>query len=159
MENNKPVFYDIVKTCKGGLVLNLPAYDSTSIPKRIDFKYNVSKIRVPRVYAIGIYIDSSTQRMYEKGYFTVEPKEAFEADVASVFAPISQKPIVSEETIKKALLDGNRKQISEWIKDDLLLNQVVIIARENLDNITNSMIKDLEKMLKIELTIEESNEE
>ena len=40
-DNNKvPTFYDIVKLCRGGLILNLPAYDSSLPDRRVEFGYN-----------------------------------------------------------------------------------------------------------------------
>ena len=157
-ENKQAVgFYDLVKNCKGGLVLNLPAFDSSSINRRVEFKWNVDKIRVPRVYALGIFIDGTLERMYKEGVFRVEPAAAFEREVANIFFPVEDKTeVISNDQLKEYLLKGNRAKIKELINNNSVArDNIIVLVRENIGDLSTSMIKDLEKMLGVELVVED----
>jgi hypothetical protein len=148
-------YYDIVKLCKGGLVLNMPAFDSSAINRRVEFKYNIDKIRVPRTFALGIFVDGTLERMYKNGYFKVEPAKQFEKEVADIFFPVEDKVEVADDaTIKNALLKGDRKTIKKLLEDDVNRENIIIIARENIGELSTSMIKDVESYLGVELTVE-----
>ena len=155
-ENVQTGFYDIVKLCKGSLVLNLPAYDSSSIDRRVEIPYGVSKIRVPSKYALGVFVNGTLQKMYEEGYFKVEPVAAFEKEAANIFAPIdNKKKVVVEEDILNALRKNNRVLIKKFIEEsEVNRNNLIVLARENIGDLSTSMIKDLETMLGVELTVE-----
>lgn len=158
MENRvNPGFYDIIKLCKGGLSLNMPAYDSSSINRVVNIDYNVSKIRVPRVYALGVFVDAALERMYKEGYFRIEPAATFEKEVAEIFFPVENKAeVVSDETIKDYLLKGNRAKIKELVTTNTVAkDSIIILARENIGDLSTSMIKDLEKLLGVELVVED----
>lgn len=151
------VFYDIVKTCPGGLCLDLPAHDSTAPNRKINIPHNVQKVRVPRTFALGIFIDGTLQRMYEKGYFRVEPVKQFEADVASLFFPVEDKQaIVSDKEALELLTKGNRVKIRELIQTSEVARMTFLtVAQEHMGDIASSMISDLEKMLGTELQVDE----
>lgn len=152
----KTGFYDIVKHCRGGLVLNLPAFDSSAMNRRVDIKYNVEKVRVPRIYALGIFIDGTLENMYKQGVFSVEPAAQFEKEVSEIFFPVEDKtPIIDTEEIKNYLLKGNRIKIKELINTNpVARDNIIIIAREIFGDLSTSMIKDLESVLGVELTVE-----
>lgn len=150
-------FYDLIKNCKGGLVLNLPAFDSSSINRRVEFKWNVDKIRVPRVYALGIFVDGTLERMYKEGMFRVEPANIFEKEVAEIFFPVENKAeVIDTEKLKEYLLKGNRTKIKELITNNpVARDNIILLVRENIGDLSTSMIKDLEKILDVELMIED----
>lgn len=149
-------YYDIVKLCKGGLALRLPTFDSSAIDRRIDFQYNTQKIRVPRAYALGIFVDSTLERMYKEGYFRVEPAEQFEKEVAEIFYPVENKQKVYINSDLLGLLkSGNRVKIKELIEQNSVnKDNIIITAREHIGDLSNSMIKDLERILGVELEVE-----
>lgn len=149
-------YYDIVKLCKGGLALRLPTFDSSAIEKRIDFQYNTPKIRVPRAYALGIFVDSTLERMYKEGYFRVEPADKFEQEVAEIFYPVTNKSkIYTQPDILGLLKSGNRVKIRELIEQNSVnKDNIIITAREHIGELSNSMIRDLEKLLSVELEVE-----
>ena len=149
-------FYEIVKNYKGGLALDLPAFDASLNNRVINIPWDVKKVRVPRAYALGIFTDSTLQRMYEEGYFSVEPAADFKRDVEEIFAPISNKPTIeNEDTIRGFLTKGNRVAIKQLIEqNDVNRDNVIVVARENIGSLSTSMVKDLEKMLGVELIID-----
>ena len=149
-------YYDIVKLCKGGLALRLPTFDSSAIDRRIDFQYNTQKIRVPRAYALGVFVDSTLERMYKEGYFRVEPAEQFEKEVAEIFYPVENKQKVYINSDLLGLLkSGNRVKIKELIEQNSVnKDNIIITAREHIGDLSNSMIKDLERILGVELEVE-----
>lgn len=154
--------YDIVKKCKGNLVLRMPAFDSSVQDKEVYIPQGVQMKRVGRVHALGIFTDATLEQMYREGYFTVEPAAAFEQDVASVFYAVGEKVTMpSDETIIGYLTKGNRKGVRTLIEEEgeAVRQQVIVLARENIDNIPTSMISDLEKLLGTVLIVEESGDD
>lgn len=149
------VFYDIVKTCPGGLCLDLPAHDSTAPNRKVNIPHNVQKVRVPRTFALGIFIDGTLQRMYEQGYFRVEPAKQFEAEVASLFFPVEdKKPIIDEKQALELLTKGNRVKVRELIENSEVARMTFLtVAQDHMGDIPSSMISDLEKMLGTELQV------
>lgn len=150
-------FYDIVKKCQGSLVLTLPAYDMTSQPRRVQIPYNSSKIRIPRTFALGIFTDPTLERMYKEGKFVVEPVKQFEAEVAEVFYPVENKaPVVSDEDVVKMLKQGNRMGIKKILDNNpASRDSILILARDNIGDIPNSMVKDLNTIFGIEIEVED----
>ena len=152
-------FYEIVKLYKGGLSLDMPAFDVSANNRKVSIPWDVKKVRVPRVYALGIFTDGTLQRMYEQGYFKVEPAVAFEKEVAEIFFPVEDKPnVVEESVIIDYLLKGNRAAVKKLIEENNVnKNNVILLARENIDRLSTSMVRDLEKILSVELIIENEN--
>jgi hypothetical protein len=152
-------FYEIVKLYKGGLSLDMPAFDVSVNNRKVVIPWDVKKVRVPRVFALGIYTDGTLQRMYEEGYFKVEPAAEFQKEVAEIFAPVENKPnIVEESVVLDYLLKGNRAAVRKLIEqNDVNKENVILLARENIDRISTSMVRDLEKILSVELIIENEN--
>ena len=154
-------FYELVKLCKGGLSLNMPAFDASANDKLVSIPWNVQKVRIPRIYALGIFTDATLQSMYEKGYFRIEPAAEFEKDVASIFAPVEDKvEVIADETIMNYLVKGNRAAIKKLIEDnDVNRLNTISLAREHISEIPTSMVRDLEKILSVELIIENDIDE
>ena len=149
-------FYDIVKIAKGTLSLVLPSYDMTAPERIVTIPYNGKQVRVPRTFALGIFTNPTLETMYKKGYFKVEPADKFEAEVAEIFYPIEDKvKIVSEEEIIKMLQQGNRIGIKKLLEESSAnRDNVIILAKEHLGEIPMSMITDLDKILGVELQVE-----
>ena len=150
-------FYDIIKKVKGGLGLNLPAYDMTSQPRFVEIPHNGKKVRVPRTFALGIFTDPTLERMYKNGEFTVEPAKQFEAEVAEIFYPVTDKvEMIADEEIVKMLKQGNRLGIKKALEENpACRDNIVILTRENIGDIPSSMVKDLSTMFQVELEIED----
>lgn len=149
-------YYDIVKKTKGSLSLTIPTFDATGIPREFFISYELDKIRVPRLYALGIFADPVLERMYKEGAFTVEPAAEFEKEIAEIYMPIEdKKPIIEEKTLLDYLKKGNRVKIKEIVQENgINKDKLVIIARENINDISTSMVKFLEDLLGVELQIE-----
>lgn len=150
------VFYDIVRECPGNLTLDLPAYDSTAPNRKVTIPFNVSKVRVPRIFALGIFVNGTLEKMYKKGYFRVEPAKQFEAEVAAIFFPVEDKaPIITPEQALELLVKGNRVKVRELVENNEVARMTFLtVAQEHLGDIPTSMISDLEKMLGTELQVE-----
>lgn len=151
------VFYDIVRTVSGSLCLNLPSYDSTAPNRKVSIPYNVEKVRVPRIFALGIFVDGTLEKMYKEGYFRVEPAKQFEAEVAAIFFPVEDKaPTITEKEALDLLIKGNRVRVRELLANNAAAHQIILtVATEHLGEIPTSMVADLEKMLGVELRIDE----
>lgn len=154
-------FYDIIKTCRGNLSLILPSFDLTSQPRDVYIPHNVQKVRIPRTFALGVFTDATLENMYKKGYFRIEPAKQFEAEVAEIFYPVEDKvDIVSDEEIITMLKQGNRKAIKDLInQNDVNRDNIITLARENIDLLPTSMVKDLNVILGVELEIEDAQME
>lgn len=156
-EKATQTFYDIVKTCRGGLALSLPAFDASLPNRTISLDYNATKVRVMRTFALGIFTDPILERMYKEGYFKVEPQAAFEKEVEEIFYPIEGKEnSYSDQEILSYLQKGNRMKVREIVAESpVSREQVITLASENIDSLSQSMIKDLEEILQVELVIDE----
>ena len=154
-------YYDIVKTCKGNLSLVLPAFDLSSQPRTVYIPHDIQKVRIPRVFALGIFTDSTLERMYKKGYFKIEPAKQFEAEVAEIFYPVESKVCATTDAeILTMLKQGNRKAIRELIDgNDVNRDNITILAREHIDALPVSMVKDLNVILGVELEVEDASVE
>ena len=154
-------FYDIIKNCKGGLSLVMPSYDMTAPERLVIIPHNVKKVRIPRTFALGIFTNPTLERMYKQGEFHIEPAKQFEAEVAEIFFPIENKiNIVDEANIVTMLKQGNRKGIRELIQgNDVNRDNVIILAKEHIEELPLSMVDDLNKILGVELQVENASME
>ena len=161
MNNTTPGFYDIVKLCPGGLTLEMPAYDASSNNRIVRIDWNVKQVRVPRQFALGIFVDSTLTRMYEQGYFAVEPAAQFKKEIETIYYPVEDKvEIIEDSVIVAALTKGDRVKIKNIIASgDVNKQKVISLARENIGTISTSMVRDIEKILSVELTIENEDAE
>ena len=159
--NNTPGFYDIVKLCKGGLTLDMPAYDASSNNRVVHIDWNVKQVRVPRQFALGIFTNGTLTKMYEEGYFKIEPAAQFAKEVEAIYYPVEDKiEIIDDAIILNALTKGDRVQIKQIIASGEVNKQkVVVLARENIANISTSMVRDIEKILSVELVVENEDAE
>ena len=154
-------FYDIVKTCKGNLSIELPSFDLTAPPRHVYIAHDVQKVRIPRTFALGVFTDSTLERMYKQGYFKIEPVKQFEAEVAEIFYPVEDKvAVISDTEIITMLKQGNRKAIKDLLGGgDVNRDNIIILAREHIDELSTSMVKDLNVILGVELEIEDASVE
>jgi hypothetical protein len=154
-------FYDIVKTYRGNLCLTLPAYDLSAPSREVYIPHNVSKVRISRTFALGIFTNPTIEKMYKEGYFRVEPAKQFEAEVAEIFYPVEDKvEVVAEDEMVTMLIKGNRQAVKELIAgNDVNRDNIIMLAREHLDEIPVSMVNDLNKILGVELQIEDASVE
>ena len=154
-------FYDIVKKCKGGLSLKFPAFDGSMNDRIVRLPYNVDRVRVARSYALGTFIDATLTRLYTNGYFTIEPAAEFKKDYTEVFAPVKNMvEIADDQTILEYLMKGNRVAIKKLIEEGgVNRDNVIKLARANINSLATSMVKDLEKMLSVELIVEGEDEQ
>ena len=161
MNTNTPGFYDIVKLCPGNLSLDLPAFDASSNNRRVMIDWNVKQVRVPKQFALGIFTDGTLTRMYEQGYFKIEPAAQFEKEVESIYYPVEEKvEIFDDATVMTALTKGDRVKVKTMIASGEVNRQKVItLARANIGNLSTSMVRDLEKILAVELTVENEDAE
>ena len=157
----KTNFYDIVKHYKGSLYLKMPSYDMTTLPRSVVIPHNVKKVRVPRTNALGIFQDAALEEMYKKGYFTVEPAKQFEADVAEMYMPVEDKvQAIPEDEILEMLVKGNRVAVRKALEEGgANRDNIIMVATEHIEDIPLSMVSDLNKILGVELQVEDASVE
>lgn len=152
-------FYDIVKNIQGSLALVMPSHDMTAPARTVSIAHNVKKVRIPRTFALGIFVDPTLEQMYKDGKFKIEPEKQFEAEVAEIFYPVTdKKDVLSDSEIVKMLQQGNRVAVKKALESSVTnRDNLIILARANIGSIPYSMIQDLNNILGIELQVE--NEE
>lgn len=149
-------FYDIVRLAKGTLALEMPSYDMTAPVRTVIIPHNVDKVRVPRTFALGIFTDATLEKMYKSGDFKIEPEKQFEQEVAEIFFPIEGKAVIADEKeIVTMLRQGNRIGIKKLLEENSAnRDNVIILAREHIGEISLSMIDFLNDFLQVELQID-----
>lgn len=149
-------YYDLVKNTKGGLSLIMPSFDMSTPERIVIVPYDVKKVRIPRAYALGIFTNGTLEQMYKEGKFRIEPVKQFEEEVAEVFFPVEDKvEVLPEEEIVRMLKQGNRIGIKKALEGGTTdRDNVIILARENIGDISMSMIEDMNAFLGVELQID-----
>lgn len=136
--------------------MSIPAYDNSVNEKILRFAHNTISLKVSPVHALGIITDPNLERMYKQGYFKVEPEKEFKAEVEKVFYPVETAVIFDRDSILTFMLKNNRKALKDLIVENPVNRENVIdVARENIENLSQSTIKFLNELLKVELVIEE----
>lgn len=148
--DNKEIttIYTIKKLVPGGLCLHLQSFDMTSGPLNIEIAFNETNKSVPRKYALNILQDGTLKRMYEEGYFTVEPKKEFEEDCKiNVNPDIISSNLPTKEEIKLNILKGNVVKLKSYFEldntlvDDFIFD-IVKTEKEEIKSHILKLIKD-----------------
>lgn len=150
--------YTFVKNVKGGLTITLESWNM-QLPKR-DFNLvgNVEQIAIPEEYALGLFVSDGALRMLKKGYFKVSNYSDLQkrAKEIGLFADDDIIKTYSKEDIEKFLLKQDSKKVAEIINRNLRveMDNLITIARENLDKLPSGMITQIEDACGAELRIE-----
>lgn len=147
--------FTIVKNIKGNLALRMPSHNYSSQDISFIIKDKVKSRPIPATYALGIFIDPVLETMYKKGYFSIEPEAEFRNLSAKNFYVIESKKQYSGKEITECLLSQNIEKINKIIESgNFAKKQVLINAKEIIDQLNNNTINFLEEKYQVELTIE-----
>lgn len=157
-----PEYVVITKTCIGSLTLTVmnPATGSTH---RIPMRADEPKRMVPLATAALIYADpySGAYRMYKEGYFSFDnPQKVYEYAYAHGLV-IGDPELMKQasdagylDAVKRALLGGNKLEIDKYCATPKGLEDVARIARANIADLKQSMIKYVEDKIGMSLTVD-----
>lgn len=157
MSENKN--FQIIKTVPGTVIFNLHPASNPTLSRRITLTNQNPKQSLPLDWALGVFADPGVYSLYQDKAFTFNDNEgvtkaAFDSGVyfddKLDFEPA---PINRTETIFAVLNAGNRQAIMDLIdKDGVDAVKDVAIARA--DDLKGSIIKMLESIFKIQLTVD-----
>lgn len=151
--------YRIIKTIPGTVLFDIHPVSNPSLTRRIVLNKKNPQQILPQDWALGIFADSGVYSLYRKGAFTFDDNDsivtkAFEAgvyfDEKLDFTPA--KPD-QESFIFEILKSGNREKIMKTIQDkgEDVVKQVAIA---NAGELTQIVIRMLENIFKIQLTVD-----
>lgn len=157
MSENKN--YKIIKTIPGTVLFDIHPVSNPSLTRRIVLNKNNPQQILPQDWALGVFADPGVYNLYQKRAFTFDDNDsivekAFEAGVyfddKLDFTPAKPN---QESYIFGILQSGNREKIMNTIaeKGEDVVKQVAIA---NADGLTQSVIRMLENIFKIQLTVD-----
>lgn len=153
MEN----YYVLTKTRPGDLYITLRPISDTNQMRIIKLTSQMPSTRLPKDWALGVFLDAKVFTFYQKGYFSFGDKtdEIVKAAVdAGVY--FGDKEIKDnsnrQNEVLKALKEGKRTEIIAFIKKDPEL--VALVTRANIGELTTNVVSLVEDQLKIQLTID-----
>ena len=80
----------------------------------------------------------------------------FFKEIATIFSPVDNKKKVADDAeIVEALKKNNRIAVKKYVEEsEVNRNNLILLVRKNIGDLSTSMIKDLEQMLGVELMVE-----
>lgn len=157
-----PEYVVITKTCIGSLTLTV-TNPATGIISRITMRADEPKRMVPVATAALIYTDpyGGAYRMYKAGYFSFsDPQKVY--DYAFEHGLIIGDPDLAKqstdsnylESVRKALLSGNKLEIDRFCETDKGQEDVARIARSIVADLKQSIIKYVEEKVGVSITVD-----
>lgn len=157
MSENKN--FTIIKTVPGTVLFNLHPVSNPSLSRRILLTDQNPKQALPADWALGVFADPGVYSLYEKQAFTFDDNEgvvqaAFNAGVY-FDDKLDFKPAPTDLTdvIFAILKSGNRASILKSL-EDYGTEVVKSVAIAKADELTAGIVKVLENILKIQLTMD-----
>ena len=156
MEN----YFVITKTRPGSVYFTLHPVSNTTQTRVIKLTPQLPSTRLPKDWALGVFLDANVFRLYEKGYFTFgnQTEEIKKAAVTegvyfgNDLSNIKDNSNAEADCLK--VLKGNSRQLLiDFIKKDREL--VAMVARDHINELTQGTISTIEKELGIQLTVDE----
>lgn len=153
MEN----YYVLTKTRPGDLYITLRPISDTNQMRVIKLTSQMPSTRLPKDWALGVFLDADVFAFYQKGYFTFGNKtdELIKAAVESgvYFGDEEIKDHSDkQDKVLKALKDEKRTEIISFIKQDPEL--VAMVARENVGELKTNVVRLVEDQLGIQLQVD-----
>lgn len=157
-----PTYVVITKTCVGSLTLTV-TNPVSGVISRIQLRADEPKRMVPLATAALIYTDmySGAYRMYKEGYFSFDNPElvykyAYDHGMIIGDPDIVQQKTNSSymETLKKALISGNKFELDKYFETTKGAADVVHVARGILGSLRQSTVQYIETKAKTSLTVD-----
>ena len=149
----------VTKTRPGSLLFILHPISNLQMSKEIYLTDRSPSQFIPLDWALGVFLDDGIYKLYKKGHFTFSDNEAvvkaaYEAgvyfDEALDFTPAKAD---NSDKILEILKSGNRKNIENAIQ--LYGEDVVkMVAFTNANNLTVNVVRMLEDLFKVQLTLD-----
>lgn len=157
-----PEYVVLTKTCIGSLTITV-TNPATGMIHRIAMRADEPKRMVPLATAALIYTDTygGAYRMYKEGYFSFDdPQKVY--DYAYQHGLIIGDPELIKQasdssyldTIRRALLSGNKLEIDKYCENAKGIEDVARIARSIVADLKQSMIKYVEEKVGVSLTVD-----
>lgn len=150
--------YTFVKNVKGGLSFTLDSWNMQLPQRTFTIRHNIEQIAIPEEYALGLFISSSALDMYKQGYFVVKDIKDLKAKASEygLFADEEITSVISVKDIEKMVKANNERALDKLIEtgSKVELDNLFIIARENFETLTSSVISKIENACGAELRIE-----
>ena len=151
--------YTFVKNIRGSITFPLESYNMQLPTKMFTIPANVKSIVVPFPYALGLFISTDALGQMELGYFTVNDFESLKAAAIEIgFYPNdSQEEVIKVDDIESKILAGDVEYIKKVIntKNKVYLDNIIAIAQDKYDQLSNGMVRLIEDTCGAELGIDE----
>lgn len=157
-------YYVITKTAPGDIYLSVSPISNTGLSRIIVLDEKRPSARLPKDWALGIFLDPGTFSIFEKGYFTFDKLDEI------VQLAIAEKVYFGEELafepgkvdyteeILTVLKGGKRTEILALIENYKTPDKMKIllsIAGEYSGDLSTSVVSLLEKELNTQIQIDE----
>lgn len=159
-ETTNKKFYVIVKTVPGNVFFSLSPIDNSNQTRVIKLTDEMPKARLPRNWALGVFLNQPVFRMFEKGVFTFEELDTIVADAIQEQVYFGDKQLDfkaaepnTTQIIENILKEGNKDKIDELFRKHRR-DSVMVIAKNILSQLTMETIKMLEERTGIQLVVE-----
>lgn len=158
MEN----YYVITKSRPGNVYIELHPISNASQQRIIKLTDQMPSTRLPKDWALGVFLDANVFELYKKGYFTFGNKtdeiKAAAIEEGVFFGDEEELAAISDvgdkgKKILTVLKGGKRTEIIDIIKADP--EAVVMVARDNVNDLTTGVINLIEEQLKVQIRIDE----
>lgn len=150
--------FNFVRNTKGTLSFVLESFDYSAPAKKFVIPHNVTKIVVPYKFALGLFVSSQAYKFYKDGKIIIEDvKELVEDAVNKGLCALEEHPEVEsliniEKIVKSNSYTKIKSLLTSGSKADI--NNILVIAKENLDTLNVNCKNLIEQHCGVELEIE-----
>lgn len=150
--------YTFVKNVKGGLTITLNSWNMQLPTRNFTMSGNVEQLAIPEDYALGLFISDGALNMFQEGYFTIGNLKELQAKARELglFADNEVDNCYTIKEIENFVVKQNVKKIQEIITNNKFVefDNLVVIAREHIDELPSNIITQIEDACGAELRIE-----
>lgn len=154
-------YFILTKTIPGQIYFDLSPIDNSDQHRVIKLTNEAPTARLPKNWALGVFLNPTAFKMFEKGLFTfneldtvmqlAQDEQVYFGEELD-FAPA---PLSIEKDILEALLSGKKDQINAFMTTSTDKQRVLTVANDNIQQLTKGVISFLEKELGVQLVIDD----
>lgn len=157
MEN----YYVITKTKPGNVYFELHPISNADLKRMIKLTDKMPSTRLPKDWALGIFLDGEVFSLYKKGYISFGDKSSeikkAAIDEGVYFGTEEELAVINATDKTKEILDAlknsKRSAIIDFINKDP--QTVALIAREHLEELSTGVVGLVEEKLKVQIKVDE----
>lgn len=156
MDNN---YFVITKTVPGNVVFRISPITNSEQYRVIELTEKMPSTRLPKDWALGVFLDQSLFNMFKKGIFTFDDVKAVTqlAIQEQVYfgeeLEFEPRPVTYVKDVLGILKSGKRTEILAALKEDQ--DHVLTVATEHINELTGGVVSLLEKESGRQLRIDE----